>query len=430
VVPFLAVAGFGALWMTASTITAVGVIGFLGLLAPNLARMMGARTALDELISSLLLGALVLLLTDTLAIHASSWSRDLVPSGASAALIGAPALIWLSIGRLKARDHIAFALARAGAPLTMRRSLVIGGTSLLLVAAAILVAPTPEGWATGWPNDLALSLRWPRVLAAAAAGAGMAVAGLVLQRLLRNPLASPDIIGISSGATVAMVGTVLVTGGSIHEAGASVALLGGLAVLGLLLLLGRRHGNVSSLIALTGISLAALLDAVLQFLIAKGGEETYEIIGWLAGSTYRVSEAQAIGLCIGVMALVSACLILNRWLTLLGLGDDIAEGRGLSVEAAKTVLLAMAAALAASVTAVVGPVAFVGLIAPQLSALLGARGPRGQAALACAIGVSLFVLSDWLGRVLMYPLQLPSGAMASILGGAYFTALLSRRRFH
>lgn len=428
VVPFILAAALVALWMTASAITAVGVIGFIGLLAPNLARMAGARTARDELVTSLLLGALLLLVTDALAVEASAWSRDLVPSGASAALVGAPALIWLSLGHLKARDQAAFTPPGGTAVLTPARVAIVGMIGVAVVTAAFLAGPGAAGWQIGWPGDLVMSLRWPRIVTALAAGAGMAVSGVILQRLLHNPLASPEIIGISAGATLALVGAVLLLGVSIHEAGAPVAMLGGVAVLALVLLLGRRHGNAPSIIVLAGISLDALLDAALQFALASGGEETYTIIGWLAGSTYRATAAQAITLSVGVAVLLALCLALNRWLALLSLGDAVAASRGVATRRAKPALLALGAVLAALVTSIVGPVAFVGLIAPHMAALLGARHSRGQLLLAAALGSVLFVASDWAGRTLLYPLQLPSGAVASILGGAYFILLLARRR--
>jgi len=199
-------------------------------------------------------------------------------------------------------------------------------------------------------------------------------------------------------------------------------------VLALLLALARRHDNAPAAIALIGISLAALSEALLQFVLAKGGEGSYMIVGWLAGSTARASASDALLLAGGVAVMVLLATALHRWLTLLGAGDDVAFSRGLSVARAKGGLLVLAAALAAGVTAITGPIAFVGLIAPHAAILLGARRALDQIALAVALGVGLMILSDWAGRTLLYPAQLPAGAMASILGGAYFVTVLARRR--
>ncbi|WP_404382981.1 Fe(3+)-hydroxamate ABC transporter permease FhuB [Caenispirillum salinarum] len=426
--PVLLVAVLAALWLTASVITAVGVIGFIGLLAPALARMTGARSAGGEMLASLVLGALVLLATDALALFAGQYTRDLVPSGAAAALIGVPVLIGLTLRRLRAQDHAPLRMPEGAPRLRPGLAMLVAAGAVALVLASLTLAPTAEGWHMAWPSDLVLSLRWPRLVAAAAAGAGMALAGVVLQRLLRNPLASPDIIGISSGATLALVGAVVLLGGSIHDFGAPVALLGGLGALAVLLMLGRRQGHAPAAVALVGIALAALLDAVLQMVLARGGADAVMVVGWLAGSTARVTEGQALALAAAVLLLTVVAVAAHRWLTLLAGGEAFAAGRGLAVGPARTFLLALGAVTAAAVTAVVGPIAFVGLIAPHLAALLGARRSGQHLMLACGLGVVLMVLSDWLGRTMLHPVQLPAGAMASVIGGGYFLLLLLARR--
>jgi ferric hydroxamate transport system permease protein len=409
-------------------VSAVGIIGFIGLLAPNIARLTGARTTGDEVLRSMLLGALVLVLADGLALAARSFTRDMVPTGASAALIGAPALILLASGRMRATDHAAYRGPEGARRLWPALLPLLGGGVALLFLGAVLLGPTAGGWSLAGPADLAFSLRWPRAVAALAAGAGMALSGVILQRLLRNPLASPDVIGISSGASLALVGALVLFGTSIHEAGAPVAMLGSLAVLALLIAIGRRNQGAPALVALAGISLAATLDALMQFVLASGGEETYMVVGWLAGTTFRVSGAEALVLLGSVAALAGVAFTLSRWLTLLGAGDAVAGGRGLAVEGARLALLVLAAVLAALVTAMVGPVAFVGLVAPHLAALLGARRAPEQIATALLIGICLFLAADWIGRTALYPRQLPAGAVASMLGGAYLAVLLARRR--
>lgn len=430
--PFVLVATLAALWLSAAAIAPVGIMGFVGLIAPSLARLAGARTPGAEAALSLVFGAAALLAADALALAAGLYSRDLVPTGAAAALIGAPALILLALrrggngGRGKA---VRVGLARPVGVQTSKRALpVLCAAAVGLSGAALFLGPTAEGWQVAGPGDFALALRWPRVLAAIAAGAGMAVAGAILQRLLGNPLASPDVIGISSGASLALVAALVFTGTSIGEAGAPVAMLGGLGVLAVLLLLVERVRHAPMLIAVAGIALAATLDALLQFVLARGGEETYMVVTWLAGSTFRVTATQALALAVSVAALSGLALGLGRWLTLMSAGDAVAAGRGLPVAWARLALLALASVIAALVTSVVGPVAFVGLVAPHLAAFLGARKAAPQLAAALLVGICLFVAADWLGRSLLYPRQIPAGAIASILGGAYLAALLARRR--
>jgi len=426
--PFVVLASVTALWMTASAISTAGIIGFIGLLAPNIARLAGARTSAGELVLAMALGALVLLLADAAALLAGRYTRDLVPSGASAALIGAPALILIATRRMRAQDHAAFVAPRgrrrAGRALAPALALAV----LVLMLGALFLGPTAAGWTIAPVGEIAFSLRWPRALAALAAGAGMAVSGVILQRLLRNPLASPDVIGISAGASLALVAALVFFGVSVHEAGAPVAMLGSLAVLGVLVVIGRRTRHAPAMVALAGIALAATLDALLQFVLARGGEETYMIVGWLAGTTFHVTGAEALALLGTVVALAAVAASLHRWLTLLGAGDGVAAGRGLGVDGARMVLLALAAVLSGVVTAFVGPVAFVGLVAPHMASLLGARRAPEQLVAALLIGTGLFLAADWLGRTALYPRQLPAGAIASMLGGAYLAVLLARRR--
>ncbi|SFP82206.1 Fe(3+)-hydroxamate ABC transporter permease FhuB [Tranquillimonas alkanivorans] len=426
--PFLALTALAALALTAFSVTAVGMIGFVGLIAPNIARRVGARLPMAEVAASAVLGALVLTLTDALAVLATQHARDLVPSGATTALIGAPALIWLARRRMAAEDHTMFRLPGTRPRPPHHLGLALLGALALAAVAALCVSPGAGGWRIGLPDPMIWSFRWPRVLAAAAAGAGMAVSGVILQRLIRNPLASPDILGMSSGASFAMIGFTVIAGGSIHEAGLGLALLGSFAVLLALLWLGRRQGNAPAVIALVGISLGALFDALVKLALASGTDDAFAILGWLGGSTYRVTAPNALILTVLVAVLSLAALGLGRWLTLLAAGEGVARGRGLDPARANPVAMVVAAALAAVVTAFMGPVSFVGLLAPHVAALLGARQVGPQLGAAALTGALLLVLSDWAGRTLLFPMQLPAGTVAALIGGFYFLALLLRAR--
>lgn len=428
--PVLVALLLAGMWVLACSITAVGVISFIGLIAPNVARSLGARRAGEELLFSALMGAILLLGADALALAASVWSGSLVPSGTAAALMGAPALI------VFARRHLA---GQGGAALAMppgARRLRQSVVWLTVVAVLVLVAGSlthmpggGHGWLPfSWPSELVFSLRWPRVVTAAGAGAGMAVAGLILQRLIRNPLASPDILGMSAGATMTLVLFSLWTGTSIYHAGPHVAFSGSLLVLLVLLWLGRRSEYAPAMVILVGISLAAMIEALVHFVLAQGGEGAHNILGWLSGSTYRASPVRSLVLVGGIMGLFGLALLCSRWLTLISIGDGVALARGVHVARVRLLLLLLVSALCALVTTVMGPVAFVGLLAPHLALLLGARRVRPQLWLAMGLGVALMLVSDWLGRSLLYPQQLPAGLVAALLGGSYFLFLLSRRR--
>ncbi len=418
-----------SIWLTSVSITAVGLIGFIGLIAPNLAKLCGARTSRDELIYSTLLGMLLLLLSDASALLLNKWFFDLIPSGAAAALIGAPALLWLTRRQLAAKDQQALTLPE-GAPRISRltyRLLAVAACVLMLLS--VCLNRSLDGWMFEWPSSLIWSLRWPGLLTAVTAGAGLAVAGVLLQRLLRNPLASPDILGLSAGAALAVMVTLMIFGSSFFWIKAPLAAFAGsLSVLGLLLLLGRRHHYSPTIMVLVGIALGALLNTVLQLGLSKGSSDSLALLGWLAGSTYRVSGEQAVGLSVGVVLLSGVSLLFHRALTLISIGDGVALSRGLGVSAARRWLLILASLQCALVMSLVGPVAFVGLLAPNMAAMLGARRVTAQLLLSALLGAQLMLASDWIGRVLIFPLQIPLGIVASIVCGFYFICLLLGQR--
>ncbi|EJL6513005.1 Fe(3+)-hydroxamate ABC transporter permease FhuB [Vibrio cholerae] len=416
----------GGIWLVSASITAVGVIGFIGLLTPNIARSLGARTPKMELYSSALLGALLLLATDILAMGLSVWAEEVVPSGITAAVIGAPALIWFSRRQLQAQDSLSISLS------SHRRS--PSRSAVMLIAAALLLALGLHiGWqmeSASWalPSEFQWPLRWPRMLTALFAGVGLAIAGTLLQRLIYNPLASPDILGVSSGATFALVFASLFLGQSLQSTHWMTALLGSAAVLVVLLLLGRRHHYAPSSLILTGIAITALLEALVQFTLAKGTGDSYQILLWLSGSTYRVTGEQALLLSVGVVGLTLLALGLSRWLTLISIGRGFASARGLSASRASLVLLILVALLCALVTATMGPVSFVGLIAPHMAMMLGAQRAPSQLLLAALVGGTLMLWADWLGQALLFPAQIAAGTLVAIIGGSYFLLLLLSQR--
>ncbi|EPQ9706098.1 Fe(3+)-hydroxamate ABC transporter permease FhuB [Vibrio cholerae] len=416
----------GGIWLVSASITAVGVIGFIGLLTPNMARSLGARTPKMELYSSALLGALLLLTTDMLAMGLSVWAEEVVPSGITAAVIGAPALIWFSRRQLQAQDSLSISLS------SHRRS--PSRWVVMLIAAALLLALSLHiGWqmeSASWalPSEFQWPLRWPRMLTALFAGVGLAIAGTLLQRLIYNPLASPDILGVSSGATFALVFASLFLGQSLQSTHWMTALLGSAAVLVVLLLLGRRHHYAPSSLILTGIAITALLEALVQFTLAKGTGDSYQILLWLSGSTYRVTGEQALLLSVGVVGLTLLALGLSRWLTLISIGRGFASARGLSASRASLVLLILVALLCALVTATMGPVSFVGLIAPHMAMMLGAQRAPSQLLLAALVGGTLMLWADWLGQALLFPAQIAAGTLVAIIGGSYFLLLLLSQR--
>lgn len=427
VIPAFLLLMAASIWLASASIATVGVIGFIGLLAPNMARSLGARTPGAELWTSLLLGAALLSGTDALAMLAGTWTQDVVPCGVAAAAMGSPALLWLSRRRLRAQDTVGFSFrggARVRPAVHPAVVALLAGAAVLGILAHILIQPDGGAWHWAAPSAYQWSVRWPRLTTALCAGAALAVAGTILQRLVGNPLASPDILGVSSGATFALVLAGLLFGQAVSAAQWPVALLGSAAVLAALLRLGNAHGYAPSSLIIAGVALTALLDALVQFCLARGTGDSYAVLLWLSGSTYRTSPTQALLLAAGTAALSVAGLGLSRWLTLLSAGRDVARARGLDTRRASLVLLAVVALLCALVTSSMGPVTFVGLVAPHAASLLGARTARAQLATGALVGAALMLWADWIGQTALYPTQIAAGIVVSIVGGCYFLALM------
>lgn len=152
--------------------------------------------------------------------------------------------------------------------------------------------------------------------------------------------------------------------------------------------------------------------------------ENYFILQWLSGSTYRTTPEAAGLLALGVGLLIAAALAVSRSMTLLTVGRDFAQSRGLPLGMASLMLLGLCALLCAISTAAMGPVAFVGLVAPHMALMMGARTVKAQLFAAALLGGAIVSWADWLGQVLIYPAQIPAGTLAAILGAGYFLALL------
>jgi ABC-type Fe3+-siderophore transport system permease subunit len=140
----------------------------------------------------------------------------------------------------------------------------------------------------------------------------------------------------------------------------------------------------------------------------------------LAGSTYQVSLSQSLWMLLLAVLLGGLCWAASRWLNLLGLGAEAAQGLGLNQAKARLGLLTLAALLTASATLLMGPLSFIGLMAPHMARLLGAHQVRQQLLLSSLLGAILLVLADWLGRNLLYPFQMPAGLLVTLVGGLYF----------
>jgi iron complex transport system permease protein len=323
--------------------------------------------------------------------------------------------------------------------LVRRRSVVVAAAlAAVLATAAVLslslgtpyVAPadvlrTLAG--AGTPYDLVvLQLRLPRLVLAAVAGAAFGIAGTLIQSISRNPLASPDVIGITQGAGLAA--TIALTSGAAAAVIAPAALAGGLLAAAAVLALGARHGLAAQRFVLAGIAVAVALRALTEVVMLSadpidGLRAQIWLIGTLAGKGWTETAYIAATLAVLLPALLWAGWALNNT----ALDDDTARGVGLRPVSRRIGLATVGVLAAAMVTAQVGAVDFVALVAPQLARRL-IRAERPPLLCAALLGAVLLVLADLAGRRLLAPAQLPAGVLTAAIGGPYLLFLLVRDR--
>lgn len=274
-------------------------------------------------------------------------------------------------------------------------------------------------------NIIVLELRLPRVLVGLLVGAALGASGAVFQSLTRNPLGSPDFVGLTTGAATGALLVILLLGGGGLAVSAG-AIVGCLVTSALVYLLAFRRGVQPFRLVLMGIGVSALLEALNSFLILRArladaiAAQVWQI-GSVSGRT--LTEVTIVGLALAVA--LPLLLVFGRHLALLELGDETAILHGVRVERSRAVLALSAVLLAAAATAAAGPVGFVALAAPQLATRL-TRAPGPNLLPAAAMGALLVVASDWLAQRVLPDLDLPVGVVTGALGGAYLTWLLAR----
>ncbi|MFB0585480.1 Fe(3+)-hydroxamate ABC transporter permease FhuB [Aeromonas salmonicida] len=427
----LRLAGLGlAVFVTACVVSVVGLIGFIGLAAPAMVRLLGIRQLGQRLLWAPVLGALLLAATDLLLQSVSRFWPMLIPTGAMTALLGAPLLLWL-IPRLSLKSGTPKAstgllVARHPAP-TRLITLLLLGLGLAIIGS-LLFGQGMHGWS--WPSWLRwqaqLEWRLPRTLAAGAAGVLLALAGTLLQRVSNNPMASPELLGVSGGTFMGVIATALL----LPALPLPMMLLGGLigafGCLLLLVLVNRKHGFQPERILLSGIAITALFEPLQAIALANGDMRVQQLLSWMSGSTYYVTLPVAYGLVVLAVLMLAACLLISRWLDLLPMGPALATALGIRLNRAQLAILLLVAVLTASATLVVGPLSFVGLLAPHMAKLMGLVRARWHLLGAAASGALLMVSADWIGQQILFPQDVPVGLVSTLLGGAYFMWCLRR----
>jgi iron complex transport system permease protein len=269
------------------------------------------------------------------------------------------------------------------------------------------------------------TLRLPRGLTAVLVGAGFGLSGAIFQRLTRNPLASPDVIGVNAGAALVAVFVIVVAHGSSMQVTMG-ALVGSALTAIAVYVLANRNGVTGYRLVLVGIGVTAVLSSGTQYLFTRAEIfDAQRAMVWLTGSLNARSWDHVRHMTTALVILVPVALSLARSLRVLELGDDAARGLGARVDSARRSLLLVGVALAAVGVAAAGPIAFVALVSPQIARRL--VGSRSLALVpSMAVGALLLVTADLIGRRLLAPTELPVGVITAIVGAPYLLYLLAR----
>ncbi|WP_092097084.1 iron chelate uptake ABC transporter family permease subunit [Curtobacterium sp. UNCCL20] len=323
----------------------------------------------------------------------------------------------------------------------VRREYVVLGAVLVLLVALVLVglgvgeiplSPVQVAGALVGHGDTISDfvigqLRGPRVFGAILVGASLGVAGGIVQSVVRNPIASPDVIGITSGASASGLTAIVLfgaSGGTLF----SVVLVGAVVVSLVIAGLAWRRGITGNRVVLVGIGVAAICLSITGWMLTSGSvQQAGTALLWLSGSLNAVDRNLVGVLAIAFVVLMAAALVQSPRLTVLTLGDDVASALGLRPNRAKVLLLLTAVCLTAAAVATAGPVSFVALMAAPIARRLvgGGRVALGPTA---AVGAAVTLASDLVAQFAIPGNALPVGVVTGVVGAPYLLWLLARGR--
>ena len=333
----------------------------------------------------------------------------------------------LTLGPLQLRLHV----RTFWASLALMVAVVLAVGAHVAIGAALTREETLRAL-IGQGTDLAQTIVWqwrfPRALAALTVGAALGAAGAVFQTITRNPLGSPDVIGLNTGAYTGALTVMLLLGSTAFVNVAVGALIGALATALVIVLLAQRTGRAGTRLILVGLGISAMLSAVNRWIIMTSEQTaSMQAASWGAGSLSGLTMARIAPAAAGIAVVVAALVMWGRHLALFSLGEDTYSALGGRSRRDPLVLLALATVLSALATALAGPIAFVALASGQLARLL-TRTSAPTVAAAAIMGALVLLVSDLLALHAFRPIQLPTGVVTVVLGGCYLIYLLARER--
>lgn len=283
---------------------------------------------------------------------------------------------------------------------------------------------------TGHTNTKATFLvhnvRMPRMLGGLLIGAALALAGLLMQAMTRNPLASPQIFGVNSGASfvIVLITLAIPSLSSISTILAFIgAFIGGLTVY---LLSGSTQKITPIKLALAGMAVHLFFSSLTQGIILLNEDSTTTVMFWLVGSLSTIKWAQIMNILPWLIIAFVVTILMGRQLSILELGEDLAKGLGQKIQLIRIMIGILVIVLAGTSVSIAGPIGFVGLIVPHIVKHYVSRNYLLMIPLSMIIGADLLLLSDVLSRLIAFPFESPVGIVTSFLGAVYFLAITIR----
>lgn len=327
-------------------------------------------------------------------------------------------------------NEVKSSLARRGIVLIIFAALVVVGLVASITMGSVRI-PVGEiidsfsGAGAGTHQQIIMNIRLPRTIVAALVGVNLSLSGAILQAIMKNPLADPHIIGISSGAGLTGIMVMLMLPG--HEYLVTpAAFVGAMGAATCIYILAWKNGIRPVRIILAGVAVSAFLGAGISALMIFYSDKVHGALMWMVGGLAARSWPHVeIIYPYTIIGLILA-LLGSKHLNILQLGDEIAKGLGLNVEMTRVVMTAIAAMLAASAVSVVGLLGFVGLIVPHATRLLVGSDYRFLLPGSALFGAAVVMLSDTFARTAFAPTELPVGILMAVLGAPFFLFLLRR----
>ncbi|ADC86990.1 MULTISPECIES: FecCD family ABC transporter permease [Staphylococcus] len=268
--------------------------------------------------------------------------------------------------------------------------------------------------------------RIPRTLLGLLVGCSLAISGAIIQGVVRNPLASPDVIGISKGASLAAVILIMVFPSAPLFLLPVGSFIGALCISLILSILISRFNVKGSSLALIGLAIGAICTAIVQFLLIRNPMDANNALLWLTGSLYGHTIENVLAIFPWFIIAIPLILILSYQLDILNLGDQLAIALGAKVKGLKMTLLILSVVLAGASISVVGGISFLGLIAPHIARSIVGQRYLHIVLMSGLIGAALILFSDALARGIHPPLDIPVGVIIAIIGVPYFLFLLKK----